>query len=225
MFDLFVHIKKLLRQDSQPIRVVFPEGTSDLIQKVAVQLTAFNIEPLLVFARRDQMPAQTLPPSVRVVVMTDYDTNALAKQLFVLRQTKITAVQAQTLISDPIYFAMMLLKTHKADALVGGINYPTSAVIRPALQIIRAKPDHKLVSSVFLMIKGDQQFIFTDCALNINPTATQLATIARLSYRAARLLQLKCPRIALLSYATYRSGQGVMVDKVRTAVTTLRTQN
>lgn len=225
MLSLFAKIKTALQGASSPVRVVFPEGEHPLIQKVAQQLTTFNVTPVLVFATWAAQQAVDVPAGVETVVIADSDGDRLARQLFNLRRGKVTLPAARTLVQQPVYFATMLLKNHTVDALVGGISYPTSAIIRPALQIIRARPHTKLVSSVFLMVKGAQQLLFTDCALNVAPTASQLATIARLGYKAARLLDLPHPQLALLSYSTHASGQGETVDRVRAAVNQLRTDH
>ena len=108
------------------------------------------------------------------------------------------------------------------DAVLGGINTPSSEVILPALQIIKAKVPNHLVSSVFLMQTKDQQnYIFTDCGLNVNPTPEQLSQIADLGYRAAVFFHLPSPQIAFLSYSTGHSGKGASVEKVRTTVANL----
>lgn len=103
--------------------------------------------------------------------------------------------------------------------MLGGINTPSSEVILPALQIIKAKHPNHLVSSVFLMQTKDQQnYIFTDCGLNVDPSSEQLSQIADLGYRAAVFFHLPSPQIAFLSYSTGYSGKGASVAKVRAAV-------
>ena len=106
--------------------------------------------------------------------------------------------------------------------MLGGINTPSSEVILPALQIIRATTPRHLVSSVFLMqTRNEQNYIFTDCGLNVEPTAEQLSQIASLGYHAATFFHLPSPQIAFLSYSSGHSGKGDSVEKVRAAVTHL----
>ncbi len=147
-----------------------------------------------------------------------------SQELFELRQAKgLTLNESQQLLLKPIYFGIMMVKNHLADGLVAGANTTTQETFRPALQIIKAKPDQKLVSSFFLMQSPltnfgyHGTFIFADCGLNINPNAEELAQIAIQSAESFKTLVGGQPKIAMLSYSTNGSGSGESVDKVRQA--------
>ena len=58
-----------------------------------------------------------------------------------------------------------------------------------------------------------QVLTLADCAVNVNPTAEQLATIACSSADTAAAFGLE-PRCAMLSYSTLGSGAGPDVDLV-----------
>jgi phosphate acetyltransferase len=100
--------------------------------------------------------------------------------------------------------------------MVSGAMHTTQHTIRPALQLIKAKPGVSLVSSVFLMYLGDHVRVYGDCAVNPNPDAAQLAEIAIASADTAQSLGIE-PRVALLSYSSGDSAKGDDVDKVRQA--------
>jgi phosphate acetyltransferase len=55
-----------------------------------------------------------------------------------------------------------------------------------------------------------------DCAVNVSPTAEQLAEIAVTSADSAIAFGID-PKVALLSYSSGTSGSGIEVDKVRAA--------
>ena len=55
--------------------------------------------------------------------------------------------------------------------------------------------------------------IYGDCAVNVLPTAEELAQIAATSADTAAAFGVE-PRVAMLSYSTFGSGSGPEVDKV-----------
>jgi phosphate acetyltransferase len=103
-----------------------------------------------------------------------------------------------------------------ADGMVSGAVHTTQHTIRPALQIIKTKPDCAIVSSVFFMCLEDRVLVYGDCAVNPDPSAEELAEIVLSSAETAQKFGIE-PRIALLSYSSGQSGQGEDVEKVRQA--------
>jgi len=99
---------------------------------------------------------------------------------------------------------------------VSGAVHTTANTIRPALQLIKTKPDAALVSSVFFMLLPDQVLVYGDCAVNPDPSAEDLADIAIQSGDSAKAFGVD-PKIAMISYSTGQSGTGSDVDKVREA--------
>ena len=78
---------------------------------------------------------------------------------------KATKEQAEELLENVNYFGTMLVYTGAAG-LVSGAAHSTGDTVRPALQIIKTKPGVSKTSGIFFMIKGDEQYIFGDCAIN-----------------------------------------------------------
>jgi len=72
------------------------------------------------------------------------------------------------------------------------------------------------VSSVFFMLLPDQVLVYGDCAVNPDPSASDLAEIAVQSAESAQAFGI-APRVAMISYSTGESGSGADVDKVREA--------
>ncbi|MBL8251140.1 MAG: phosphate acetyltransferase, partial [Candidatus Competibacter sp.] len=72
------------------------------------------------------------------------------------------------------------------------------------------------VSSIFFMCLPEQVLVYGDCAININPSAEDLADIAIQSAESARAFGIT-PRVAMLSYSTGTSGAGSDVEKVKEA--------
>jgi phosphate acetyltransferase len=100
--------------------------------------------------------------------------------------------------------------------MVSGALHTTQHTIRPALQFVKTKPGISTVSSVFFMCLPDRVSVFGDCAVNPDPTAEQLAEIAILSAESSLRFGIE-PKIAMLSYSSGNSGEGVDVYMVRLA--------
>jgi phosphate acetyltransferase len=139
-------------------------------------------------------------------------------KLYELRRAKGMTPEAakELLLNNATYFATMLVAENKADGMVSGATHTTADTVRPALQIIKTNSDTPLVSSIFFMALDTKVLVFGDCAINKDPSAEELAIIAISSYESAKMFNIE-PRIAMLSYSTGDSGNGVEVQKVREA--------
>ncbi|MFH1678833.1 MAG: phosphate acetyltransferase [Candidatus Omnitrophota bacterium] len=170
----------------------------------------------------------------RVLLLSSELMDAKAKEeyaqdFFNLRKDKgITIEEAGKIVSDPLYYAAMMVRNSAADGFVAGARYTTSAVARAAIRCFEVDPQIRVASSCFIMVLPDSSlyeqrvFIFADCGIVPNPNSQQLSCIA---ISAAELFQevLQADaRIALLSYSTRGSGQGRDVRDVREAVRLVR---
>jgi phosphate acetyltransferase len=138
-----------------------------------------------------------------------------------LRKTKgVTMQTAGETMKDEIYYATMMVKTGDADGMVSGAVHSTGDLLRPALQIIKTMPGISIVSSSFIMELPDKEFgddgiiLFADCAINPNPNAEELASIAIATAGTAKSLCGMEPKVAMLSFSTKGSAKHELVDKV-----------
>lgn len=144
----------------------------------------------------------------------------LINDFYEMRKAKgMTVEEARRLLMEGgAYLGMMLVYKGIGEGFVSGAVHRSSAdTIKPALQIIKTAPGISKVSSFFMMSLPDgRDFIFSDCGLQINPTAEDLAEIAYLSAQSARLFDIE-PRVAMLSFSTKGSGADPSVDKMKAA--------
>ncbi|GAA0734842.1 phosphate acetyltransferase [Clostridium oceanicum] len=152
---------------------------------------------------------------------TSDKTEGYAKEFYELRKHKgMTLEKADKIVRDPLYFATMMVKMNDGDGLVSGAVHTTGDLLRPGLQIVKTKKGAKVVSSAFIMEVPNCEFgesgmlLFSDCAVNPNPTSEQLASIAISTAETAKSLCDMDAKVAMLSFSTMGSAKHELVDKV-----------
>ncbi|UWD34679.1 phosphate acetyltransferase [Mycoplasma cottewii] len=217
-------IKNRLSENADKKSIVFPEGEASIIQNVAKTLVEEKLgNPILLFKNEADIPSDLKNHSdIKVIAIDKLDTTALEEKFVEIRKGKATIEVAKQMMQLPNYVGAMLVKMNQADCMLSGLNNTTADTIRPALQIIGTKPGYSIASSVFIMSKGEENYIFTDCALNIRPTSQQLADMTDMAADFAKTLNVKNVEAALLSYSTNGSGKGEDVDRVHAAVEILK---
>ena len=137
--------------------------------------------------------------------------------LYELRKEKgLTQEDAAKLALNYNYFGTLMIKSGHADGMVSGANHSTADTVRPALQIIKSTKKGRAVSSCLILVANDKPYLFSDCAIMINPTDREMADIALDAAESALKFGME-PKVAMLSYSTYGSGKGESVDKVKRA--------
>ncbi|ANB84026.1 phosphate acetyltransferase [Bacillus velezensis] len=221
MADLFTKVQEKVA--GKDVKIVFPEGLDERIL-VAVNNLAGNkvLKPIVVGNKEDiQAKAKELNLTLDGVDIFDphtYEGMEELVQAFVERRKgKATEEQARKALLDENYFGTMLVYKGLADGLVSGAAHSTADTVRPALQIIKTKEGVKKTSGVFIMARGDEQYVFADCAINIAPDSQDLAEIAIESANTAQMFDID-PLVAMLSFSTKGSAKSDETDKVAEAV-------
>ena len=208
--------------------IVLPEGNDERILRAAEILLRREVVEITLLGAEDEVRQRISAlglelDGAQVIDPAQSPWHAeFAAELVELRKHKgLTEVQARDLMQDATYFGTMMVHKQLADGMVSGATHTTADTIRPAFQIIRARPGISVVSSVFLMCLEDRVLVYGDCAVIPRPTAEQLADIAISSAQTAHMFDIE-PRVAMLSYSTGQSGHGSDVDKVRQATELVR---
>lgn len=215
--ELFDGLKSKIT--GKDIKVVFPEGNDPRIIGAAVRLSADGLlKPVLL---GDESEIKKLGEDLGFVTShveiinpkTYADRQKLVDGFLERRAGKVTPEQADDMMNNYNYFGTMLTYLGLADAMVSGAVHSTADTVRPALQIIKTKPGVSRTSGAFIMSKPHETYLFSDCAININPGAQELAEIAVESAKTAELFEIE-PKVAMLSFSTKGSGSGDDVKKV-----------
>ena len=211
-----------------PKKIVFTEGEDSRILEASSRLLAsYFLHPILVGNEdRIMAAAEESGFNIRGAEIIDpekyEEMDQMVECLCELRKNKgMTPEKALEVLKQANYFGTMLVKMGKADALLGGATYSTADTVRPALQLIKTKPGHSIVSSCFILVRpsatGENEVIaMGDCAINIKPNEDELVEIAGEAAKCAKIFGVD-PQVAFLSYSTHGSGSGEDVDKMRNA--------
>jgi malate dehydrogenase (oxaloacetate-decarboxylating)(NADP+) len=130
--------------------------------------------------------------------------------------------EAERQLSDPNMYACLMVREGSADAVLGGLTTHYPDTIRPALQVLNVEANRSIVSSMYIVVVGGRPYFFTDCAVNIEPSAEQLMEIAAAAAIAAREDFDREPRVAFISYSDFGSAAGEEPARVRAAVDMFR---
>lgn len=219
--------------------IVLPEAEDKRTLEAAEQIKKEGFAKLVLLGNKEtvEKDAQSYGFDLSGVEILDPKTSPslddYVATLVELRKSKgMTEEEARKLLTKSnTYFGVMMVKKGDADGLVSGACHSTADTLRPSLQILKTKPGTKLVSAFFVMVVPDCQygengtFVFSDCGLNQNPTAEELAAIAESSAESFRFLVGKEPKVAMLSYSTLGSAKHDDVTKVQEATRIAKENN
>ena len=210
-------------------RIVLPETEDRRTYEAAAQILAEDFADIIFIGSEEEVKAGAGDLDVSKAIVVDPKTSdktaAYIDKLVELRQSKgMTVEEATKLMTENYtYYGVMMVKMGDADGMVSGACHSTADTLRPSLQILKTAPGTKLVSSFFVMCVPDCEFgnngtfVFSDCGLNQNPTAEELAAIAESSAASYKQLIGDEPVVAMLSYSSYGSAKHDDVTKVQEA--------
>ena len=151
--------------------------------------------------------------------------DAYAEKFWVKRRrTGITLYDAQKLMTERNYFAGMMVSEGDVDAMISGYSRSYPLVVKPVFETIGKFEGVNKVATTNLMLTKRGPLFFSDTSINIDPTAKELAQIARMTNYTMKMFGLQ-PAIAMISYANFGSSKDPRATKVREAVDLIHKSN
>jgi malate dehydrogenase (oxaloacetate-decarboxylating)(NADP+) len=216
------------RAQQEAQRIVFPEGEDPRILKAARIIADDGVaEPILLgepdaIRRQADDAGVTLEDITLANPRTSVHLETFAQELWERRRRKgITLREARARVLDPMYHALLMLRSGQADAVVAGVDMYYPDAMRPALEVIGAEAGRRHVSGIYMLVLPQQTFFFADCTVNIDPDEETLAEIASATAEFVSRLGIE-PRVALLSFSNFGSVRHPLATKVQRAVTLLQ---
>ncbi|MBB6631183.1 phosphate acetyltransferase [Clostridium algidicarnis] len=211
-------------------KIVLPEGDEDRTLIASEKINKEGLADIILVGSSIiiKAKAKVLGVDIEGIQIEDPETSSntdkYAEEFYELRKKKgMTKEKALKIVKDPLYYGTMMVKMNDANGMVSGAIHTTGDLLRPGLQIIKTAPGVSVVSSFFIMMVPDHNYgddgmlIFSDCAVNPNPTSDELASIAIATAETAKNLCKMEPKVAMLSFSTMGSAEHELVEKVRNA--------
>ncbi len=194
-----------------PKRIVFPEGTEEKILRASQIVLDEEIgKPILLgdeqlIRQKIKMLDLDLAGVEILNPMTAPKFDEYTSKYYDIRKRKgLTQTDTRNHLRMPVNYGMLMVHSGDADGLVAGLTASYPETIRPALQIIKARPGISTIAGLYMLVfKNDVRFI-TDATVNFDPTAEQLADIAIMAAEKVRSFDIE-PRIAMLSFSNFGS--------------------
>jgi malate dehydrogenase (oxaloacetate-decarboxylating)(NADP+) len=215
---------------TRPMRVAYPHGHDLRIIRAARRVLDEGIATPVLVGDVGLMKELAGEAGVSLEGIDMVDPNVMeetrrryATILEELRRHKgVSLHEAQRWVHDSNMYACLMVREGEADAVLGGLTTFYAETIRPALQVLRVEEGRTIVSSLYVVVIGGDSYFFTDCAVNIEPTAEQLVEIAEAAVDTAQREFDRHPRVGFISYSDFGSAGGDEPARVRKAVDLFR---
>ncbi|NQZ28927.1 MAG: phosphotransacetylase [Mycoplasmatales bacterium] len=206
------HMINLIKTQDTKKRILLIDGNEERSLKAALdhKKDGYIIPILLLNEHNEEIESK-----IKTIVISDYKERKeeFIKLYLSKRNGKETVEQAEQIIFKPNYFSMLLLELGEIDGVVGGLTFPTSQILSPAFKIIKPKPNVKTISSVMIMEKNSEHYLFSDISVIPEPSEEQLVDIAINASNFSKKIHLK-DKVAFLSFSTAGSANHESAKKI-----------
>ena len=221
MFNAMIETLK-----ANPRKIVFTEGHDARILEATARLVEGGFLTPILIGNVEEVKANAAKGGFNIEGVEIIDSltypgmDEMVNKMVELRKGKMSPEDCRAALLKGNYFGTMLVKMGYADSLLGGATYSTADTVRPALQLVKTKKGANLVSSCFILVRGEEKLAMGDCAINISyedtldkegnvvvSAARKLAEVAVETAKTAKVFGID-PKVAMLSFSTNGSGKG-----------------
>ncbi len=204
-----------------PKRVALPECEAENTLLAARRILDEGVGTPVLVSPKDVIEATAAATGVSLEGMEIVDSSqeeaadALAERYMATGTMRlISAKSARRKIKNPMYYAMMMEELGDVDCTFCGHVNTTGDVLLAASTIIGMAEGVDVPSVI----------CFTDCGLNPEPSAEELASIAIAAADGAASLMGWESRVAFLSFSTTGSGTGQSVERIEQALEVVKSR-
>ena len=136
---------------------------------------------------------------------------------------------AAGMVSNPLFFACLMMSRHLADGVVAGAVTTTANVLRAGRLTIGTADSISEISSCYIMECKNKHLGhhgilgFADCAVITNPSSRQLSDIVTSTVKTMRnLVDNFIPKVAILSFSSHGSAKHESIDRITEAIQIVR---
>jgi len=215
------------KAQANPLRMVLPEGEDETVIRAAIEMQESGVATPILIGRQAKVErvckaAQLEIDGISLIdpMVEDARFENLAEAYYALRKRHgiLPDSAAHMLRSDINVLGAMLVRQGFADGVLSGrtAHYPDA--LRPMLKVLghdnSGKAHH--VYGMYLMIMENSAYFLSDCTVNVDMNAAQLAELAELSAGTAASLGCSA-RLAMLSFSNFGSADHPETRKVAEA--------
>jgi malate dehydrogenase (oxaloacetate-decarboxylating)(NADP+) len=214
------------RAKTNPKRVVFAEADQLDVLKAAQIVYDEGIAQPILLGRKDTI--------IKLMEEIEFDADVLildpksdeelerknkyARAYWEKRKRQgVTIYSAEKKMRERNYYAAMMVNEGDADALVSGYSRSYPTVVKPMLELIGMADGASRVATTNVMMTQRGPMFLSDTSINIDPTAKDLARIARMTSKVAKMFGID-PVTAMISYSNFGSSENPRAEKVKEAV-------
>ena len=215
-----------------PAKIVYAEGDNDDVLIAIQAVLDEEIATPILIGRRDRIEMKIERLGLRINLDKDveilnpdrndkFEEYAAFYHKLVGRNGVSVAAARKIMHDDNTAVAAVMVARGEADGLICGKVGRFDFHLREIMQLLGPKDKTQLVSSVAMLLLPEGPLFLADTAMNLDPTAEELAKIAEASIELVKRFGIE-PKVALLSHSNFGTSNNPSARKVRKAAEVLR---